>query len=461
MSEPLDPPGAVPASQRWSLVAIAACLLVVVGVGVWSYLSSPHPAFQRGLAKLRAGNDDRSAIAEFDRVLESRPYDWAAHHNRGLLRCRIGDHAGAAADYGEAARLLTAGREASTNDTLCGLEHAHAGNYDAAMAAFDRALRCAERSGVVFIDRCHARRMLGDAEGALDDADRALSQAPGNLHALRARSAACFDLLAMDDAVSDLDRAIAVAPSDPLTYSFRASARAFALDREGARRDVAEALHLGPSNATAHAVQASVAHFDGDLDGAMKSADRSRELDARAVLPRVIRADVFTQRGAWAEALAEVDSAARLEHNPGGVLFQRGVIHALAGDRVAALADRERSRALRPKDYYAPLWLAALGGDRLPLEQHTKGDAWRARLARFVLERGTEQDLLAFASSSSRPWERRIRVATVNAFAGIAAERAHDADKAIARYRAAVAENAVAWYPHTWSKARLAALEKK
>jgi tetratricopeptide (TPR) repeat protein len=457
---PVDPQGAAPAVPRWIFAAAGAAVITVVGVGVWGWTTSPERVFQRGLDAMRAGNDSE-ALAAFDRYLERWPESAAAHHNRGVVRCRAGDHFGASSDFGAAAREERDPKKRGRDLTSAGSELSHIGRYDDMIVAFEQAIGSGEPPRVVFLERARAKRHLGDSYGAVEDAGRALEHAPGDEHSLVERALANQDLEALDDALADLDRAVALSPSAPGPRGFRAVARVLAGDLDGARDDAGVAVKLGPDDAAAHACRSLVLRLDGKIDDAIASARRAHELSPRYGWPLYESADAHVGRGEWAAALTDLDAAERLYHNVGGVLWLRGFVHALAGERSVAFTDLTRSREHRPKDFHAPLWLAALGGDASSLEPHAKGDGWRARLARFVLGRETEADLVAFASSSSRPWEKRARLATAHAFAGILAERANDRARSLDHYRAAVAENAIGWYVHTWSKARLAAAQEK
>jgi tetratricopeptide (TPR) repeat protein len=460
VSEPLpvDLPGAVPASQRWGIAALGLALAFIVAVSVWSFVMSPDRAFVRGNEKYAKG-DYRGALEEYEFILRHDPTNGSGHFDRGLARSALHDHRGAAKDFDEAARYEVTPERVSNARLMYGVALANLGDVEGAESSFAEVLPHATSPQLLEISR--ARNIVGDAEGAIDAADKTLQLSPGDVGALEQRAFADGELERIDDAVADLDRAVAVAPSAWLPRSQRAAMRSWIGDVDTARADAEEAMRLASSPAEAAMMEAVLRDLRGDRDGAFACATRAHELNPAWSYPLSERASIHMGRNELKEALADLDIAASLEANAGMELWLRGFVHALAGERDGALADFARSRDLRPKEYYAPLWLAALGGDASALEAHAKGDGWRARLARFVLARETEADLLAFASSSSLPWEKRVRTATANAFAGILAERANDRERALACYRAAVAENAVGWYVHTWSKARLEAAQKK
>jgi lipoprotein NlpI len=60
--------------------------------------------FPRGNAYMSLG-EDRRAAEEFGRAIEAREGGADAYVNRGIVRIRLGDTGGAAADFREALRL--------------------------------------------------------------------------------------------------------------------------------------------------------------------------------------------------------------------------------------------------------------------------------------------------------------------------------------------------------------------
>ncbi|MBX7194004.1 MAG: tetratricopeptide repeat protein [Sandaracinaceae bacterium] len=129
----------------------------------------------RALARRKAG-DRSGALAELDRGLSLAPDLWMLHQLRGNVLDELGQ------------------------------KHA-------AIEAFDRALRCPEASSSsIRFNRAITKLSVGDAGGALADAEHVITEAPEAPFAGAALGIAVDALLALgrhDDAVSIVDRAIA------------------------------------------------------------------------------------------------------------------------------------------------------------------------------------------------------------------------------------------------------------
>ena len=118
-----------------------------------------------------------------------------------------------------------------------GVEHARAGRWKEAEKAHARATRLAPRDPLFWVNLGQARRKLGDVDGAIEAADRALEVDPDSTLARQLRLAARMESNRFADAVADAERNVRRADashSDWLEY-------ATALDRVGRQVDAVSA----------------------------------------------------------------------------------------------------------------------------------------------------------------------------------------------------------------------------
>ena len=118
-----------------------------------------------------------------------------------------------------------------------GVEHARAGRWKEAEKAHARATRVAPGEPLYWINLGQARRRLGDLEGAIAAADRALEADPKSTLAAQLRLAARMERHRWSDAVEDAERVVRhpdATPGSWLEY-------ALALDRAGRPRDAVSA----------------------------------------------------------------------------------------------------------------------------------------------------------------------------------------------------------------------------
>lgn len=143
------------------------------------------------------GKDDRAALHTLELALSSAPDHAGAYLHRALARARLGDAAGAAADYREALkhpkeavpreparclcdatlaeeeRALAERRRASEASRKRGVELFLAGDGPAALAAFDRALQDEPGEPEAHASRAVARAAVGNPAGAASDYESA------------------------------------------------------------------------------------------------------------------------------------------------------------------------------------------------------------------------------------------------------------------------------------------------
>lgn len=162
--------------------------------------------FTQGVKKTEQG-DFKSAIADFNQVLQINPTLIEAYCNRGSARAELRDYKGAMGDFDSALRLNP--------------EHADAYN----------------RRGTV-------RAEMGDPKGAITDFNQALRREPNLADAYYNRGLAKTDLENLQGAIADYNQAIQLNPTLAEAYGNRGFIHYRLGDKSKAMTDLKKAAQI-------------------------------------------------------------------------------------------------------------------------------------------------------------------------------------------------------------------------
>jgi tetratricopeptide (TPR) repeat protein len=242
-----------------------------------------------------------STIADHSAAVAANPARVEAWVNRGNAYARQGNLAGAISDFTEAIKQRP--REASLYRSR-GLVHARNGDLDRAIADYTESLRLAPRVVEALANRGLAYSQKNDYDRALTDFTEALSLTPHDEALLFNRGNAHLSRGDFGRAVADYSEAIRLDPKNVWALANRGKALALSGEHARAVADLTRVLQLDPGNVRA-------------------LCDRAT---AQAVLGRHDR------------ALADLSDALGLAPSP-ALYYERGRVHAGAGDPDAAVAD--------------------------------------------------------------------------------------------------------------------------
>ncbi|MCI0342419.1 MAG: tetratricopeptide repeat protein [Planctomycetales bacterium] len=224
----------------------------------------------RGLVEgMDPAGDPRVAARELDAVVAEGFRPAWVHNNRGVARGKLGDFAGAEADYTEAIRLKPDDADYRFNR---GSSRDERGDSAGGLADLDEALRLRPGFVAALVHRCLARRTAGDLDGALRDGDEAIRLDPKIPEAWTARAHAKADAGDKAGAIADYEEVLRVHPGDPEAVMNLGVTRLQAGDPAGAERDLTASLALKPGWAKAHQARATARHQQGDVQGALADA---------------------------------------------------------------------------------------------------------------------------------------------------------------------------------------------
>ena len=153
-----------------------------------------------------------------------------------------------------------------------------AGREDEARAAYDDLVGAFPENPLVYNNRGMFELAAGNTDAAVGDFSRALERDPNYHFALTNRGKASLDAGDTTAAIADFDRSLRLDPSQAGVYGFRGNAKLYAGDLRGAAADQTEAVRKAPTNPIAHSDLGFVLFFYGRYADALQQFDAALRL---------------------------------------------------------------------------------------------------------------------------------------------------------------------------------------
>ncbi|WNZ10760.1 tetratricopeptide repeat protein [Streptomyces sp. 11x1] len=195
-----------------------------------------------------------------------------------------------------------------------GRELRWAGEYERALAEYDRAVALDPESADAYQGRGITHRRRGEYAAALADVDRADALRPGTAQTLGVRGDILHALARYEEAVATFDRVLELDPAHGLALASRGQSR----------------------------------HRLGDDEGALADFDRALENDPEYLWALVHRAELHLDRDRHDEAFADLDRAVRIAPDSAWIASERGDAYRLAGRNEEAVEELGRACRLDP-----------------------------------------------------------------------------------------------------------------
>ena len=288
----------------------------------------------------------RDSETLWERALAVAP-SGRAFANRGQLRQRAGDAAGALADYEQALALELDNVAANSNRGILLLER---NELDEALVAFEAALAREPRNGPALVGRALVRHRRGDVAGALADCDTAVAANPMDAIARGNRGFFRQQVGERDAARSDYEAALAL---DARLEVARAGLASLASGETGAQRsleDIERALELEPGDAALRYERATQLQKLRRLDEALADGERAVSAAPQDIRYRERVCELLAQRGDFQRAEPECRRLLELDASNGVACNLLAAICMQQGRNEEALGLLERSLAARPRD---------------------------------------------------------------------------------------------------------------
>lgn len=187
---------------------------------------------------------------------------------------------------------------------VTGLGHLAAGRSGEAAPALEKLTEAVPALDWAWASLAQARSRLGDDDGALAAADRALQLSPGHREAFAVRGAVLLRSGPAEQAVELIQQYVEAWPEDVQGWQRLAQARARAGDHPQAVRAYDRALQLRSDDPALHAGRARSLLAAGDIPAALGAYEEALRRSASATDLLEELADVASQTGAHAQAVA-------------------------------------------------------------------------------------------------------------------------------------------------------------
>ena len=206
-------------------------------------LKDPATYNNRGYAHFSKGNAER-AVTDFTEAIRLNPTFAIAFANRGLARCAEHAYGDALLDLDDSIRISKSAGALQSR----GRAYYHLGNWHAALADLDDAVRLAPKRAdsyrwraIVYLSSGNSGRAMADFGAAIDLDPRDPNSYLGRANCLAQRGD-------YGGAVADVDRAIAIDPKSPGSYELRGALRICDGDVERGAADLETAIRLNSAD---------------------------------------------------------------------------------------------------------------------------------------------------------------------------------------------------------------------
>jgi tetratricopeptide (TPR) repeat protein/predicted Ser/Thr protein kinase len=257
-----------------------------------------------------AGQYEKSIEAATE-AIRLNPRDAGAYLARAGARRALGDEKGAQEDTAAAARNPNTGADAgSLNDRGAAL--LKGGDIDAALAAFDQALRLDPRHLDALRNRSGARILKGDHRGAIEDADAGLRLKPDSAPLLYHRGFAKFCLNDNDGAWADFEAALKIDPNHADALNLHAVIRGRRGDNDGAIEELKRVVSIDPDHLKGWNNLGTACNVKGDADGSIQAYTQVIRLDPKNPDAWYNRAAAYAKKNDHPACARDIEAALKV-----------------------------------------------------------------------------------------------------------------------------------------------------
>lgn len=270
----------------------------------------------------------------------------------------------------------------------------------------------------------------------------------------------------LDGAIAAFNQALQIDPKYVPAYYFRGLAREKQNNEEGAIADFDRAIQLDPGYLPAYYQRGSLKGKAGDFDTAISDFKQVIKLDSKYAPAYYNLGHVYYFRGDMDGAIEQLTQALSLQPDFALSYFIRGLARHAHGQLTEAQSDFQKSAGLNLPDATYWLWIAQVENgqrglanqnltDALAKPEIFKPDDWPAQIAQFLLEKITDDQLLA-AASQGDPADTKDQLCAAWFYIGMVKHFAGDDKGALDCYAKAVQGGAKSAEEYVEANRRLA-----
>ncbi len=179
------------------------------------------------------------------------------------------------------------------------------GKLNQSVADFTKSIELNPKFTAAYFDRGAAYLDMGRNDLAIADEDQALALDPNQAGAYVVRGLAYSRKGGSNEAIADYSKAIVLKPGVPNAYSYRASAFLRQNRFDEAVADTTKALELQPESAAAHNDRAWALHLKGENALALPYAEKAVALGPGSAPAVETRAEIYEKLGRTRDAIAD------------------------------------------------------------------------------------------------------------------------------------------------------------
>lgn len=243
-----------------------------------------------------------------------------------------------------------------------GIAHAKKGEWDQAIADFNRAVTADPEDPIPHKDLVYAYEEKGALRQAIAELDELVRLNPQAPQAYISRGTDYERLGDYTNALGDFDTVLRLNPQEPEAYVGRAYALLKTRDFDRAISNLDEALELDPKNFDALANRGYAFRAKGEFAEAIRDLTAAIRLEPTNIWAYGTRGAAYESESNYGKALADFDTILRLNPKQARGYYFRGRAWTGQGQYARALSDFETAVRLSPNNatnYNALAWLLA------------------------------------------------------------------------------------------------------
>ena len=218
-------------------------------------------------------------------------------------------------------KIIKDGKQSTDNKEAAlvdrGIAYANKGDFDSAIADYDKALELKPDDADVFYNRGNSHEKKGEIDKAIADYDKAIELKPDDGYAFYNRGFAYENKGDFDSAIANFDKALELKPDDGDAFGNRGLAYANKGDFDRAIADYNKAVEIYPDYEAAFFNRGLAYENKGDFDRAIADLDKALELKPGDAFVLKGRADTYKKMNRLDEAIADYEKALRLNPSLG------------------------------------------------------------------------------------------------------------------------------------------------
>jgi tetratricopeptide (TPR) repeat protein len=279
------------------------------GISIHDLNEQAHALFLGGVA-LHRENLLEQAMQAYEKVLRMVPGHVGALHHVGIIAIEAGSYEGGA---GFLRSALAINAEIGAIHVDLGNAYKQLGQFDLALASYDRALALDGASADLHYSRGNALQALRRFEEALHEYEQALAMNPHDTQALNNRGVVLRELGRFEQALASYDRVLMLTPHCLDALNNRGNVLKELRRFDEALASFNAALFVDPASPDSWFNRGVTEHARGDHDDALASYGRAIDIDANFAQAYHNRSTVLHHLKRYDDALADCQQAIKLK----------------------------------------------------------------------------------------------------------------------------------------------------